>query len=152
MKAFGALVVNVPSSLHGLCSFSRDESTTFPNQIQFRSASPMPGKVKCYNSVITVPSLRYLSVSSLPASTSLSHAAASQSLVMSPGGVANDNSVTLTLTDTQGMLDGVTLNLNAQVIKKPPLKLNKKTNIVCVFGGQTSNWQPDFFTFQLILK
>ncbi|XP_075869029.1 zinc finger protein 236 isoform X2 [Nelusetta ayraudi] len=55
-----------------------------------------------------------MAVSSLPASTSLSHAAASQSLVMSPGGVANDNSVTLTLTDTQGMLDGVTLNLNAQ--------------------------------------
>lgn len=62
-------------------------------------------------------SLCYQSVSSLPASTSLSHTAAPQSLVMSPGGVANDNSVTLTLTDTQGMLDGVTLNLNAQVIE-----------------------------------
>lgn len=34
---------------------------------------------------------------------------------MSPGGVANDNSVTLTLADAQGMLDGVTLNLNTQV-------------------------------------
>lgn len=90
-----------------------------------------------------MPSPRYLSVSSLPASTSLSHAAASQGLVMSPGGVANDNSVTLTLTDTQGMLDGVTLNLNAQVIN---------TNIVCVVGGQTSDRQPDFFTFQPILK
>lgn len=134
MKAFGALVVNVPSSLHRLCSFSRDESTSFPNQIQFRSASPMPVKVKCYNSVITVPSLRYLSVSSLPASTSLSHAAASQSLVMSPGGVANDNSVTLTLTDTQGMLDGVTLNLNAQVIKET-LKLNKKKKTFYVLLG-----------------
>lgn len=34
---------------------------------------------------------------------------------MSPGGVANDNSVTLTLADAQGMLEGVTLNLNPQV-------------------------------------
>lgn len=34
---------------------------------------------------------------------------------MSPGGVANDGSVTLTLADDQGMLDGVTLNLNTQV-------------------------------------
>lgn len=34
---------------------------------------------------------------------------------MSPGGVASDNSVTLTLADTQGMLDSVTLNINAQV-------------------------------------
>lgn len=34
---------------------------------------------------------------------------------MSPGGVTGDNSVTLTLTDAQGMLDGVTLNLNTQV-------------------------------------
>uniref|UniRef100_A0A8D3A4H1 C2H2-type domain-containing protein n=2 Tax=Scophthalmus maximus TaxID=52904 RepID=A0A8D3A4H1_SCOMX len=33
---------------------------------------------------------------------------------MSPGGVASDGSVTLTLADAQGMLDGVTLNLNAQ--------------------------------------
>lgn len=56
-----------------------------------------------------------LSVSSLPPSTTLSHTAASQSLVMSPGGVAADSSVTLTLADAQGMLDGVTLNLNAQV-------------------------------------
>ncbi|XP_070691522.1 zinc finger protein 236-like [Pempheris klunzingeri] len=55
-----------------------------------------------------------MTVSSLPPSTTLSHTAASQSLVMSPGGVANDSSVTLTLADTQGMLDGVTLNLNAQ--------------------------------------
>lgn len=34
---------------------------------------------------------------------------------MSPGGVASDNSVTLTLADAHSMLDGVTLNLNAQV-------------------------------------
>jgi len=37
---------------------------------------------------------------------------------MSPGGVASDGSVTLTLADAQGMLDGVTLNLNTQVRKK----------------------------------
>uniref|UniRef100_A0A3Q3IK56 Zinc finger protein 865 n=1 Tax=Monopterus albus TaxID=43700 RepID=A0A3Q3IK56_MONAL len=55
-----------------------------------------------------------ISVTSLPPSTTLSHTAASQSLVMSPGGVASDGSVTLTLTDAQGMLDGVTLNLNTQ--------------------------------------
>uniref|UniRef100_H2V6B4 Zinc finger protein 236 n=1 Tax=Takifugu rubripes TaxID=31033 RepID=H2V6B4_TAKRU len=60
------------------------------------------------------PSTVCLSVSSLP-STTLSHTVASQSLVMSPGGVASDNSVTLTLADTHGMLDGVTLNLNTQV-------------------------------------
>lgn len=63
-------------------------------------------------------SISHLSVSSLPPSTTLSHTAASQSLVMSPGGVASDSSVTLTLADAQGMLDGVTLNLNAQVNKK----------------------------------
>ncbi|XP_056236976.1 zinc finger protein 236-like [Seriola aureovittata] len=55
-----------------------------------------------------------MAVTSLPPSTTLSHTAASQSLVMSPGGVASDGSVTLTLADAQGMLDGVTLNLNAQ--------------------------------------
>uniref|UniRef100_A0A3Q1FY96 Zinc finger protein 236 n=1 Tax=Acanthochromis polyacanthus TaxID=80966 RepID=A0A3Q1FY96_9TELE len=55
-----------------------------------------------------------MAVTSLPASTTLSHTAASQSLVMSPGGAASDSSVTLTLADAQGMLDGVTLNLNAQ--------------------------------------
>ncbi|KAM7420296.1 hypothetical protein PAMA_014824 [Pampus argenteus] len=55
-----------------------------------------------------------MAVSSLPPSTTLSHTAVSQSLVMSPGGVASDGSVTLTLADAQGMLDGVTLNLNPQ--------------------------------------
>uniref|UniRef100_A0A3Q3LDE8 Zinc finger protein 236 n=1 Tax=Labrus bergylta TaxID=56723 RepID=A0A3Q3LDE8_9LABR len=55
-----------------------------------------------------------ISVTSLPQSTTLSHTVASQSLVMSPGGVASDNSVTLTLADAQGILDGVTLNLNTQ--------------------------------------
>ncbi|XP_076006459.1 zinc finger protein 236 isoform X2 [Genypterus blacodes] len=53
-------------------------------------------------------------VTSLPPSTTLSHTAASQSLVMSQGGVATDGSVTLTLADAEGMLDGVTLNLNTQ--------------------------------------
>ncbi|XP_053183269.1 zinc finger protein 236-like isoform X1 [Scomber japonicus] len=55
-----------------------------------------------------------MSVTSLPPSTTLSHTAVSQGLVMSTGGVASDGSVTLTLADAQGMLDGVTLNLNAQ--------------------------------------
>ncbi|KAF7669195.1 hypothetical protein LDENG_00228350 [Lucifuga dentata] len=55
-----------------------------------------------------------MAVTSLPPSTTLSHTAASQSLVMSPGGVVSDGSVTLTLADAQGMLDGVTLNLNTQ--------------------------------------
>uniref|UniRef100_G3NPW0 Zinc finger protein 236 n=1 Tax=Gasterosteus aculeatus aculeatus TaxID=481459 RepID=G3NPW0_GASAC len=54
------------------------------------------------------------SMSSLPPSTTLSLPAVSQSLVMSPGGVAGDDTVTLTLADAQGILDGVTLNLNAQ--------------------------------------
>ncbi|XP_061572310.1 zinc finger protein 236-like [Cololabis saira] len=60
------------------------------------------------------PTSTGMTVNSLPPSTTLSHTAASQSLVMSPGGVASDGSVTLTLTDAQGMLDTVTLNLNAQ--------------------------------------
>nr|XP_040021934.1 zinc finger protein 236-like isoform X2 [Gasterosteus aculeatus aculeatus] len=55
-----------------------------------------------------------MAVSSLPPSTTLSLPAVSQSLVMSPGGVAGDDTVTLTLADAQGILDGVTLNLNAQ--------------------------------------
>jgi len=54
-------------------------------------------------------------VTSLPPITGLSHATVSQSLVMSPGGVAADGSVTLTLAEAQGMLEGVTLNLNTQV-------------------------------------
>uniref|UniRef100_A0A3Q3H1V4 Zinc finger protein 236 n=1 Tax=Kryptolebias marmoratus TaxID=37003 RepID=A0A3Q3H1V4_KRYMA len=49
------------------------------------------------------------SANSLPPSTTLTHTAASKSLVMSPGAVASDGSVTLTLSD-----DGVTLNLSAQ--------------------------------------
>ncbi|KAM9807354.1 zinc finger protein 236-like isoform X3 [Syngnathus typhle] len=55
-----------------------------------------------------------MAVTSLPSTTSLSHIASSQSLVLSPGGVASDGSVTLTLADDQGMLDGVTVNLNTQ--------------------------------------
>lgn len=75
-------------------------------------------KINMYSthSNLTV-SLTHFSVTSLPPSTTLSHTSASQSLVMSPGGVASDGSVTLTLADAQGMLDGVTLNLNAQVIQ-----------------------------------
>lgn len=46
---------------------------------------------------------------------------------MSPGGVASDSSVTLTLADAQGMLDGVTLNLNTQV-KKNPTTIKQQTN------------------------
>ncbi|CAL1610638.1 unnamed protein product [Knipowitschia caucasica] len=55
-----------------------------------------------------------LEVTSLPGSSALSHSAESQTLVMSPATLASDGSVTLTLTDAQGMLDGVTLNLNTQ--------------------------------------
>ncbi|XP_038145267.1 zinc finger protein 236-like isoform X3 [Cyprinodon tularosa] len=61
------------------------------------------------------PASTGMAVTSLAPSTTLSHTAASKSLVMSPGGVASDGSVTLTLTDAQAMLDGVTLNLSAQV-------------------------------------
>lgn len=46
---------------------------------------------------------------------------------MSSGGVAVDGSVTLTLADAQGMLDGVTLNLNAQV-KRKGFAVSKKNN------------------------
>ncbi|XP_034031282.1 zinc finger protein 236-like [Thalassophryne amazonica] len=60
------------------------------------------------------PANTEMPVSSLQPRTTLSHTAVSQSLVMSPGGVATDNSVTLTLAEAQGMLDGVTLNLNTQ--------------------------------------
>nr|XP_057908770.1 zinc finger protein 236-like isoform X1 [Doryrhamphus excisus] len=55
------------------------------------------------------PTNAAMAVTSLPSST-----VSSQGLVMSPGGVANDGSVTLTLADAQGMLDGVTVNLSTQ--------------------------------------
>ncbi|XP_061919552.1 zinc finger protein 236-like [Entelurus aequoreus] len=55
-----------------------------------------------------------MAVTSLASSTTLSHTSSSQSLVLSPGVVANDGSVTLTIADAQGMLDGVTVNLNTQ--------------------------------------
>ncbi|XP_024241876.1 zinc finger protein 236 isoform X2 [Oncorhynchus tshawytscha] len=58
-----------------------------------------------------------MTVTSLPPSTSLSQTAGSQSLVMSSSSMASDGSVTLTLADTQGMLDAqpqFTLNFNAQ--------------------------------------
>uniref|UniRef100_A0A3P8QT64 C2H2-type domain-containing protein n=1 Tax=Astatotilapia calliptera TaxID=8154 RepID=A0A3P8QT64_ASTCA len=63
---------------------------------------------------LTISEKQLNPVTLLPPSTTLSHTAASQSLVMSPGTVASDGSVTLTLADAQGMLDGVTLNLNTQ--------------------------------------
>ncbi|XP_024119272.1 zinc finger protein 236 [Oryzias melastigma] len=60
------------------------------------------------------PSSAGIAVPTLPSTTTPSHTAVSQSLVMSSGGMGGDGSVTLTLADAQGMLDGVTLNLNAQ--------------------------------------
>ncbi|XP_011603674.2 zinc finger protein 236 [Takifugu rubripes] len=80
------------------------------------------------------PANTAMAVSSLP-STTLSHTVASQSLVMSPGGVASDNSVTLTLADTHGMLDGVTLNLNTQGQTFPALLTDSG------LSGQTSSGQ-----------
>ncbi|XP_005450717.1 zinc finger protein 236 isoform X1 [Oreochromis niloticus] len=86
-----------------------------------RLASPLNGQTTSATLTITNDHLLPQShantgnaVTSLPPSTTLSHTAASQSLVMSPGAVASDGSVTLTLADAQGMLDGVTLNLNTQ--------------------------------------
>lgn len=66
---------------------------------------------------------------------------------MSPGGVASDSSVTLTLADAQGMLDGVTLNLNTQVRKK---HISKHT-----FHSHASEaicWCHDWFKTQLGFK
>ncbi|XP_030605130.1 zinc finger protein 236 isoform X1 [Archocentrus centrarchus] len=86
-----------------------------------RLASPLNGQTTSATLTITndhllpqSPANTGNAVASLPPSTTLSHTAASQSLVMSSGGVASDGSVTLTLADAQGMLDGVTLNLNTQ--------------------------------------
>ncbi|XP_063343312.1 zinc finger protein 236-like [Pelmatolapia mariae] len=86
-----------------------------------RLASPLNGQTTSATLTITndhllpqSPANTGNAVTSLPPSTTLSHTAASQSLVMSPGAVASDGSVTLTLADAQGMLDGVTLNLNTQ--------------------------------------
>ncbi|KAM9851734.1 zinc finger protein 236 [Aulostomus maculatus] len=86
-----------------------------------RLASPLTGQPTSATLTITndqllpqSPANTGIAVTSLPSSSTLSHTAASQSLVMSPGGVASDGCVTLTLADTQGMLDGVSLNLNTQ--------------------------------------
>uniref|UniRef100_A0A3B3Z266 C2H2-type domain-containing protein n=1 Tax=Poecilia mexicana TaxID=48701 RepID=A0A3B3Z266_9TELE len=86
-----------------------------------RLASPLSSQPTSATMTITndhllpqSPANTGMAVTSLAPSTTLSHTAASKSLVMSPGGVASDGSVTLTLTDAQGMLDGVTLNLSAQ--------------------------------------
>uniref|UniRef100_A0A3Q2U7E2 Zinc finger protein 236 n=1 Tax=Fundulus heteroclitus TaxID=8078 RepID=A0A3Q2U7E2_FUNHE len=86
-----------------------------------RLASPLASQAT--NATMTItnehllpqsPANTGMAVTSLAPSTTLSHTAASKTLVMSPGGVASDGSVTLTLTDDQGMLEGVTLNLSAQ--------------------------------------
>ncbi|XP_078109675.1 zinc finger protein 236 isoform X2 [Sander vitreus] len=91
-----------------------------------------------------------MTVSSLPTSTTLSHTAASQSLVMSPGGVASDDSVTLTLADAQGMLDGVTLNLNTQgqtfpaVLNDPGQPASSGQQVILVsHHSQSSNGASD---------
>nr|XP_061789717.1 zinc finger protein 236-like [Nerophis lumbriciformis] len=86
-----------------------------------RLASPLTGQPT--NATVSLtndhllpqnPTNTGMNITSLQSSTSLSHPTSSQSLVLSPGSVANDGSVTLTLADAQGMLDGVALNLNAQ--------------------------------------
>ncbi|CAG6015971.1 unnamed protein product [Menidia menidia] len=82
------------------------------------------------------PSNTGMAVTSLPSSTTLSHTAASQSLVMSPGGMASDGSVTLTLADAQGMLDGVTLNLNTQAQTYPAVLNESDIPVQPVTSGQ----------------
>ncbi|XP_034729238.1 zinc finger protein 236-like [Etheostoma cragini] len=91
-----------------------------------------------------------MTVSSMPTSTTLSHTAASQSLAMSPGGVASDDSVTLTLADAQGMLDGVTLNLNTQgptfpaVLNDPGQPASSGQQVILVsHHSQSSNGASD---------
>ncbi|XP_053289071.1 zinc finger protein 236 [Pleuronectes platessa] len=86
-----------------------------------RLASPLSGQTTSATLTISndhllpqSPASTGMAGNSLTPSTTLSHTAVSQSLVMSPGGDASDGSVTLTLADAQGMLDGVTLNLNTQ--------------------------------------
>lgn len=74
---------------------------------------------------------------------------------MSPGGVANDSSVTLTLADTHGMLDGVTLNLNTQVNKKQTSISNQAYIRKVPFVQALSlsiMWSCNWFTIQLYLK
>jgi len=54
---------------------------------------------------------------------------------MSPGGVAGEDSVTLTLADAQGMLDGVTLSLNAQVEKEKTTHTHTHTDAFKMKNG-----------------
>ncbi|CAG12844.1 unnamed protein product, partial [Tetraodon nigroviridis] len=107
-----------------------------------RLASPLGGQPPSATLTISnehllpqSPASTAMAVSSLPPSTTLAHTVASQSLVMSPGGVANDNSVTLTLAEAQGMLDGVTLNLNTQGPTFPAMLGDS------ALSGQTSSGQ-----------
>ncbi|XP_077455231.1 zinc finger protein 236 isoform X1 [Stigmatopora argus] len=79
-----------------------------------RLASPLTSQSTNDHLLPQNPTNTGMNITSLQSSTSLSHPTSSQSLVLSQGGVANDGSVTLTLADPQGMLDGVALNLNAQ--------------------------------------
>uniref|UniRef100_A0A668AVE7 Zinc finger protein 236 n=1 Tax=Myripristis murdjan TaxID=586833 RepID=A0A668AVE7_9TELE len=87
---------------------------TINNSSLTQALAQAQAQASATGSSTTFSTLSHLLVSSLPPSTTLSHTAVSQSLVMSPGGVTSDGSVTLTLADAQGMLDGVTLNLNPQ--------------------------------------
>ncbi|KAM4632763.1 zinc finger protein 236 [Polymixia lowei] len=125
-----------------------------------RLASPL--NTQTTNATLTItndhllpqsPTNTSMAVTSLPPSTSLSHTAVSQSLVMSPGGVASDGSVTLTLADAQGMLDGVTLNLNPQgqtfpaVLNDPGLQGQPASSsqqvILVSHHSQGTNGAPD---------
>ncbi|KAM6967611.1 zinc finger protein 236 [Aplochiton taeniatus] len=93
-----------------------------------------PQSTQTTNAMLTIGSDHL--VNSLPPSTSLSHTAVSQSLVMSSGGVACDGSVTLTLADAQGMLDGVTLNLNTQAQHFPTVLSDQGLQGQPVSSGQ----------------
>ncbi|XP_029536016.2 zinc finger protein 236-like isoform X3 [Oncorhynchus nerka] len=95
-----------------------------------------------------------MTVTSLPPSTSLSQTAGSQSLVMSSSSMAIDGSVTLTLADTQGMLDAqpqFTLNFNAQsqqyqtVLSDQDLSGQQATQQVILISHhpQATEGQPD---------
>ncbi|KAG7254584.1 hypothetical protein CRUP_018876 [Coryphaenoides rupestris] len=76
-----------------------------------------------------------MSVTSLPPSTSLSHGTVSQSLVMSPGGVAGDGSVTLTLAEAQGMLEGLVEDGQAAGRAKP-LEEGSRLRNQCFYCSQ----------------
>ncbi|KAG7254392.1 hypothetical protein CRUP_011564, partial [Coryphaenoides rupestris] len=79
----------------------------------------------------------WTTVTSLPPSTSLSHGTVSQSLVMSPGGVAGDGSVTLTLAEAQGMLEGLVEDGQAAGRAKP-LEEGSRLRNQCFYCSQGS--------------